>query len=54
MGVFRLIKGIVKIGEGIIDGDGEKIAKGGADTAIGAITTLTGGDNDDDKSDDDE
>ncbi|MBQ3616678.1 MAG: hypothetical protein II939_00755 [Bacteroidales bacterium] len=47
MGLFRIIKGLVQVGEGLLTGDGEKLGKGVANTAIGVVTTVTATDDDD-------
>ena len=53
MGLFRIVRGVVKTVEGIIEGDGEKILKGVAKTATGVVTTIVGTDDNDDELDDD-
>ena len=53
MGLFRIVKGLVQVGEGLLTADLEKVAKGTANTAIGVVTTVTLSDDDDDEDDDD-
>ena len=54
MGLIRAIRGLVKIGEGIIEGDGKKIVKGVVKTATGVATTVAGTDDDDEFDNDDD
>lgn len=53
MGVLGIVKGIKNIVEGVVEGDGSKIAKGIVKSGVGILTTITGKDSDD-ESDDDE
>ncbi len=40
MGIFGIVKGVGKIIGGTLEGDVAKIAKGVAQTALGAVTTV--------------
>lgn len=46
MGLVGMFKGAAKAVGGLIEGDGEKIAKGVGQFIIGAITTIKGGGDD--------
>lgn len=50
MGFLKIGKGIIKIVEGTIEGDVEKIVKGVGKVATGVFTTIKGG-GDDESSD---
>lgn len=54
MGIIRIVRGVVKTVEGVIEGDGEKIVKGVVKTATGVVTTVAGTSNDGDELDDDD
>lgn len=54
MGFLRIVNGLKKIGEGVMEGDLEKVAKGAVKTVVGGVEVITSTGNDSDSDDDDD